>query len=118
MIHLHITAWVIALILLFVSVSKYKSGNGGKVPHMILRLFYLIIIFSGVMLFMSYANHTMELGLKAVIGIWVIVAMELIAVGTSKGKATKGAWIQFVIAFVLALILGFGRLPMGVQLFG
>lgn len=117
MIHLHITAWVIAVILLFVASAKYKTG-GGKVPHMILRLFYLIILFSGVMLFMSYSNHSGELALKAVVGLWAIAAMEMILVKSGKDKPTKGAWTQFWIAFILALVLGFGRLPLGVQLFG
>lgn len=117
MIHLHITAWILAVILLFVTASLYKKGKG-IAPHMILRLMYLVILFSGIMLFMDYANHTIELGIKVVAGLWVIVAMELISVKAKKGKPAKAWWIQFWIAFVIALILGFGRLPMGVQLFG
>ncbi len=117
MIHLHITAWILAIILLFVTVSLYKKGKG-TAPHMILRLMYLVIIFSGIMLFMDYANYTMELGIKIVAGLWVIVAMELISVKAKKGKSATAGWTQFWIAFVITLILGFGRLPMGVQLFG
>lgn len=117
MIHLHITAWIIAVILLFVTASLYKKGKG-TAPHMILRLMYLVILFSGIMLFMQYTSHTFELAIKLIVGLWVIVAMELISVKAKKGKSNTAGWTQFWIAFVLALILGFGRLPLGVQLFG
>lgn len=118
MIHLHITGWVVAFILLFITVPMYKSGNrSGKITHMILRLFYLIILFSGVMLFTQYANISGELILKVIAGLWAIVAMEFITVRTSKGKPTGGAWAQFIITVIIAIVLGFGRLPLGVQLF-
>lgn len=117
MIHLHITAWLIAVVLLFVTVSMYEKGKG-TVPHMIMRLMYLVIIFSGIMLFMSYASHSFELAIKLIVGLWAIVAMELTSVKAKKGKSTRAGWTQFWIAFILTLILGFGRLPLGVQLFG
>ena len=38
--HLHITAWVIGIILFFVTYSMLKSGNPkAKMVHMITRLF-------------------------------------------------------------------------------
>ncbi len=49
MTHWHITSWVVALILVFVSYGLYGSGKakGAKITHMILRLFYIIIILTG-----------------------------------------------------------------------
>lgn len=119
MIHLHITAWVLAFILLFVVTAFYKQGNmkPGKILHMILRLDYLLILYSGGSLFSNYSNWTGELILKVLAGIWVIVTMEMITVKTKKEKPTKSWWIQFVIVALIAIILGFGRLPLGVQLF-
>lgn len=118
MIHLHITGWVVAFILLFITVPMYKSGNrSGKITHMILRLFYLIILFSGIMLYMQSPNKGAELIIKVIAGLWAIVAMEMITVRTSKGNPAGGAWIQFVIVVIIAIVLGFGRLPLGVQLF-
>jgi hypothetical protein len=116
MAHLHITAWVIAFILLFVVQSMYKSGNKkpGKILHMILRLDYLVILYSGGNLFASYSNISAELIVKVIAGLWAIVSIELIAVKTGKGKPTKSWWIQFVIAALIAIILGFGRLPLGI----
>jgi len=117
--HLHITAWVIAFILLFVVTSFYKQGKAkpGKILHMILRLDYLIILFSGISLFFqyhSYSSHLGELIIKMLAGLWAIAAIEMISVKTNKEKPTKAWWIQFVIAALIAIILGFGRLPLGI----
>ena len=115
MAHLHITGWVIAIILLFVVSSLYKQGKGsGKIPHMILRLSYLVILFSGISLFFSYTQKPGELYVKVIAGLWAIVAMEMISVRTRKELPTKSWWIQFVIVVAIAIILGFGRLELGI----
>ncbi|TXL64019.1 DUF1516 family protein [Cerasibacillus terrae] len=119
--HLHITSWVLALILLIVVLVLHKQGKakGAKITHMIMRLDYLLILYSGGDLFGAYAKMGMsgsllgEVIAKTIAGIWVIAAIEMIAVKTAKGKSTKGAWIQLVIAFIITLILGFTRLTFG-----
>lgn len=124
MLHLHVTGWIVGIILLFVAYFLYKQGNekGGKIVHMILRLFYLIILLSGAhLLFSLYlTNFSMPLGPEAIVkglaGIWVIAAMEMILVKTKKQVSVKAFWIQFVIAFALVLIMGYMRLPHGVYL--
>jgi len=124
--HLHITAWALAIILLIITVTLYGKGNkkGGKITHMILRLDYLLILYSGGALLSylltndfsaSYGSSLLpESIVKGLAGLWAIVAMELISVKTAKGKPTKGAWIQLIIAVIITLILGFGRLPLQV----
>lgn len=117
MAHLHITAWALAIILLFVVSYLYKQDDSkvAKILHMILRLDYLLILFSGLMLFFSYSDKMNgELIVKVIAGIWTIVAMELITVKANKNQPSKGAWIQFVIAALIAITLGFTRLPLGV----
>ncbi|MGN8644627.1 YisL family protein [Gracilibacillus sp. HCP3S3_G5_1] len=124
--HLHITAWVVGLILLFITYALYKGGNkSGKMLHMILRLDYLLIVITGILLFTNYldvytgsAGTLGEVIVKMLAGVWVIGAMEMVLVRTSKSKATKGAWIQLIIALLLVIILGFGRLPIGFQFMG
>src|SRR5699024_12523682 len=92
-----IPACIICIILLFVTKSMYKKGKG-TAPHMILRVMYLIILFSGIMLFFDYANYSFELIIKAIAGLWVIVAMELISVKAKKGGSATAGWTQFWIA--------------------
>lgn len=116
MAHIHITGWVIAIILLFVVSNYYKQDKGsrGKILHMILRLSYLIILFSGISLFFSYTNKPWELFVKVIAGLWAIVAMEMITVRTRKQLPTRSWWIQFIIVAAIAIILGFGILELGV----
>ncbi|MFD1017808.1 YisL family protein [Thalassobacillus hwangdonensis] len=115
MAHLHITSWVLALILLLVVVSLYRSGNakGAKITQMVLRLDYLLILYSGGSLFASYENIGGLVIVKMLVGLWAIIAMELIGAKYKKQKPASGAWAQLAIAFVAALILGFGFLPLG-----
>src|SRR5690625_2844295 len=114
--HLHITGWVLAFILLFVVSNYYRQAKGsrGKVLHMILRLMYLVILFSGISLFMSYHQISGELIIKVVAGLWAIVSMEMITVRTRKQLPVKSWWYQFAAVALIAIILGFGRLPLGV----
>jgi len=115
MIHLHITGWVVAFILLFITFGMYKASKNAKVPHMILRLFYLIILGSGIGLLLSYHSFSGYLGeiiVKVLAGLWAIASMEMITVKASKGKATTAFWVQFVIAALIAIVLGFFRLPL------
>ncbi|MRH44192.1 DUF1516 family protein [Aquibacillus halophilus] len=118
MTHLHITSWALALILFVLALVFYKQGKkAGKILHMVLRLDYLLILYSGGDLLMEYLNSGTMLGevlVKSFAGLWLIAILEMILVKTKKDKPTKSFWIQLVIALVIVLVLGFGRLPMGV----
>jgi formate hydrogenlyase subunit 4 len=52
--------------------------------------------------------------LKAVVGIWVIGLFEMILSKVAQNRKTSVLWIQFVIAFLLVLYLGFDKLPMSI----
>ncbi|MFC0524830.1 YisL family protein [Pontibacillus salicampi] len=117
--HLHITSWVLALVLLGLSFWFYRGGRAkaGKITHMILRLDYLLILYSGGSLLGAYFGGSAMLGeaiVKALAGVWVIYAMEMILIRSSKSTSSRNGWIQFWIAIIIALVLGFGRLPLGV----
>jgi hypothetical protein len=116
--HLHITTWVVALILFFVANSLFKSGKEKpfKIVHMTLRLFYLLIIASGLQLLLSLAVISGEYIGKAILGIYVIAMMEMILVRAKKRKPTRVFWIQFVIVLIVVILLGL-RLPIGLRLF-
>ncbi|MGG1227061.1 YisL family protein [Bacillus halotolerans] len=118
MTHMHITSWVVALILLFVSYSLYSSGSakGAKITHMILRLFYIIIILTGAELFVRFANWNGEYPGKMLLGIITIGLMEMLLIRKKKEKSTGGLWIGFIIVLVLTVLLGL-HLPIGFRLF-
>lgn len=113
--HLHVGAWFIALVLVFVVVllNKQQKDRGAKIVQMILRLFYIVILISGVQLLWNYFHGSDYLVLalvKSFAGLWVISAMEMLSIRSSKGQSTKSSWVQLVIAFALAIVLGYGVL--------
>lgn len=111
MIHMHITAWVLGLLLFFVAYSMYTAGRKGKGVHMVLRLMYILIIVSGFMLYMGVSGMHMLYGLKMLAGLLVIGGMEMVLVKTSKKKPTGVVWTLFIISLIAVLSLGF-YLPM------
>ncbi len=113
--HAHITTWAIAIILFFVAVGLHNAGKnkGMKVVHMILRLFYLLIILTGALLFWKHQGLNPALyGIKGLVGIWVIGMLEMILIRLKKGKNTKMFWILLVVALACVLYLGL-KLPLG-----
>ncbi|WP_335870058.1 YisL family protein [Bacillus sp. 2205SS5-2] len=108
--HAHITTWVVALILFFVAYSLHRSGKAKamKIVHMVLRLFYLLIIVTGALLF--FYNQSLDpafYGVKMLVGFWVIGMFEMVLVRLKKGKETKMFWIQLIVSIVLVLYLGY-----------
>ena len=113
MIHAHITTWALTLILFFVALGLHKSGKarGMKVVQMILRLFYLLTIGTGIWI-LSSINIDMMYVIKSLVGIIVIAMIEMILVRLVKGKSTAVYWILLIISFALVLYLGFIKLPL------
>src|SRR5690625_7545420 len=114
MAHMHITSWVLAIILIILVSMFYKQGKAkpGKILHMILRLDYLFILYTGGSLlgdyFSSIIGHTGELVINVFAGLWTIMAMEMTGVSLSKVISEKSWVIQFVIAAIFAIAFGFG----------
>lgn len=111
----HISMWVLAIIIFFVALNM--TGKNLKIMMMINRVLYILIIATGVMLLMKLSNISGEYIGKAILGLWVIASMEMALNRRAKGKNNKSFLIQFWIAFILVLILGF-KLPLGIHLFG
>ncbi|HLQ71859.1 MAG TPA: YisL family protein [Bacillota bacterium] len=116
--HMHITSWVLAFILLVLVIMFHRQGKekASKIVHMILRLDFLFILYTGGSLFSNYIDSDMlpEAIVKVVAGLWAIIAMEMIALKVKKDLPSRSWMIQLIIAAVIAIALGFGRLPMGV----
>ncbi|UJL47601.1 YisL family protein [Virgibacillus sp. NKC19-16] len=116
--HLHVTSWVLAFILFAVAYILHKQGKakGSKIVQMILRLDYLLILYSGGALLANYFSGSAMMGeaiFKGIAGIWAVLAMEMILVKMTRREPTKSWWIQAIIAIVITIALGFGRLPGG-----
>lgn len=114
----HITAWSLSLILFVIALILNKRGNskGFKIVHMILRVFYLLIILTGGMLLLSLSHITVLYMVKAAAGLWVISLFEMILIRKGAKGRTNVLWIQFAVAFLFVLYLGF-KLPLGIKIF-
>lgn len=115
MTHLHITTWVIAVILFFVTYFKYRNGaeRGAKIIHMISRLFYILIILSGGMLITNFSYYAG----KMILGIIVIVFMEMTLVRAKKSKSVGIFMSLFIITLIAVIYMGFS-MPQGFHFFG
>lgn len=110
--HLHITTWVIALVLFLIAAL---SGKKMKAVHMILRLMYILVIVTGMALFLEWRDKIAESGMnydmKVLFGILVIGFMEMVLVRKNKGKSVNMFWVLFGIVLLVTLYLG---LSMGI----
>ena len=117
--HLHITTWVIGLILFFLAATGIVKSKG---VHMALRLFYILIIISGGALYYKYAiefrapEGGMDYDMKFLFGILLIGMMEMILVRQKKNKPTTIFWVLFAVFLFLTLFYGL-KLPVGMDFF-
>lgn len=86
--HFHIFTWVVGIILFLVAAVMADGTKGRKITHMIARLFYVLILISGVLLFVKYSSADAALyGVKFLLGLLTIGMMEMVLVRSEKEKA-------------------------------
>ena len=96
--HFHILTWVAGIIIFIVTAGLEKGTKGKKIGHMIARLFYVLILLSGFLLFMKYSSIDAALyGVKFLLGLLTIGMMEMILVRSAKEKSVKTFWILFFV---------------------
>ena len=115
--HFHIFTWVVGVILFLVAAVMAGGSKGQKIVHMTARLFYVLILVSGFILFMKYSSTDAALyGVKFLLGLVTIGLMEMVVVRSNKGKNVTSLWIFFFIFLFATMFLGF-KLPMGINWF-
>lgn len=115
--HLHIFSWVVGIIMFLIAATQPLDSKGRKITKIVLRVFYILIIITGVALFIRYMNMNAALyGVKFVFGIVTIGMMEMVLARQSKSKPTQLFWILFVVSLLITMFLGF-KLPIGLNFF-
>ncbi|WP_025786047.1 YisL family protein [Sporosarcina sp. D27] len=115
--HLHIFSWVVGIIMFLIAATQPLDSKGRKITKMVLRVFYILIIITGVALFIRYMDSNAALyGVKFVFGILTIGMMEMVLARQSKSKPTQLFWILFVVSLLITMFLGF-KLPIGLNFF-
>lgn len=111
--HLHITTWVIAIVLFLAAAFMNPESKGRKIVHMVLRLFYILVIITGLALFISNSSFdAMQYGLKFLFGLLTIGMMEMVLVRGKKQKSVTLFWVLFAVFLLVTMFYGF-KLPIG-----
>lgn len=106
--HFHILTWVAGIIIFIVTAGLESGTKGKKIAHMVTRLFYVLILLSGFMLFLEYSSMNAALyGVKFLLGLLTIGMMEMVLVRSAKNKSVKVFWILFFVFVLATLYLGF-----------
>ncbi|MEH7108793.1 MULTISPECIES: DUF1516 family protein [Bacillaceae] len=116
MTHAHITTIILTIILFGIILLLQNKGRSTKVLKMILRVMYLLIILTGVMMLFSLYKITILYVLKAVLGILMIGLFEMILAEGKKGKKVAVFWSLFLVILIVTVYLGL-KLPMGIYIF-
>ena len=123
MIHLHITAIVVSIILFLVVYFMYRGNNTAdnkvaKILHMVLRLFYLIVLFSGLMIYVgnmegiSNSGGHMQYGIKVLLGLLSVVFMEVSIVRFKKQSTSATMLMILTLVLIIATIVMGSVLPL------
>lgn len=111
--HLHLFSWIVGVVLFIIAALMATNSKGRKITHMIARLFFVLILVSGVLLFIRHQTIDSALyGVKFLLGLITIGLMEMVLVRSKKGKSVSTLWILFFIVLFATLFLGF-KLPVG-----
>ncbi len=110
---LHITTWVIALVLFFIAALSSKKLTG---VQMALRVFYILIIITGIALFLEHRDLIVSMNdgsgmtydMKVLFGILIIGFMEMILARKNKGKSSTIFWALFAVSVIAVFYLGLG----------
>lgn len=124
MLHLHLTALIIAVILFIAVYAMYKKDNTKEnktalILHMVLRVFYVLILFSGIMVYVgnmegiSNAGDHMRYGIKALLGLFSIGFMEMAVVRLKKKSAKASMFLIICLVLIVATVILGSILPLG-----
>jgi len=92
-----------------------RDSKGRKIVHMILRLFYILIVISGLALFIAHSSFdAMQYGLKFLFGLLTIGMMEMVLVRSKKQKPVTLFWVLFAVFLFVTMFFGF-KLPIGID---
>ncbi|SFE63861.1 Protein of unknown function [Bacillus sp. OV194] len=103
LLHTHSGSWAI-MVILFLITYFTKSQ---KITLMLQRLFYLIMIVTGVWM-LSILHFPLTYVLKGVLAIVLIGVMEMLVARKRKGSPMPAMWIVLIILLVVIVLMGYG----------
>ncbi|TSB48156.1 DUF1516 family protein [Alkalicoccobacillus porphyridii] len=106
----HAGSWAILILLFLASYFLFRWGKqkASKIVYMIVRLFYIIMLVSGVG--MLFNNMQLSFIIKGVLAIMLIGIMEVIMGRTKRKELTGSFWIVFAVLLAVVVALGYLKL--------
>jgi hypothetical protein len=103
-----VISWTITLILFIVTLILAKAGKPKpqKIFHMILRLFLVITLLTGIGLVFMWHFYGPSL-IKGALGIILLFLLETIVTKTRDHERTGIWWIVFAIDIILVFFYGY-----------
>jgi uncharacterized membrane protein SirB2 len=108
MLQLHVLSWSIGIpvfLLSFICLALNQK-KAHKVLQMVARLFFVLILISGIILLASVGFAGLAL-LKGILGIVLMGLMEMLVSRRRNGKPTGVFWILFFVVLGVILYIGF-----------
>lgn len=105
----HQGSWAFVVVLFIISFILYKANKekGANIVQMILRLFFVIMLASGILMVIGY-KFPLVFIVKGVLAVLLIGFMEM-ALGKTKRKENAATPLLLtVIALVVVALMGFG----------
>jgi len=101
---MHQGSWGFLFILFFITYYLYIKAKNK--PAMILRLFYVIMLFSGIGLVIAY-NFVIFYVIKGLIAVIMVALMEISCVRVKKGKKNLYAFYSGSILLIVVILMGY-----------
>lgn len=99
---MHAGSWLLTIVWFILS----SMFQGQKVTPLLQRVFYLIMIVSGISM-LSILDFPLTLVVKGLLALVMIGTMEIILARRRRQKTTLPLWIIFVIILVTVVLMGF-----------
>ncbi|SDI53737.1 DUF1516 family protein [Natribacillus halophilus] len=105
----HQGSWAFLPILFLIAFFLYRAGKntGGRILRIILGIFYLIMIVSGVGLLFELGFPAMFV-VKGILALLLIGFMEMALGKTKRGESAAVSFTLVVVTLVIVVLLGFG----------
>ncbi|MBF2452108.1 YisL family protein [Listeria welshimeri] len=107
--YVHLISWVAIVVLTVTALAIYsKSTKGFTILQMINRIFYILVILSGVMMVQYSVEQSWILAVfKILMGIIVIGVVEMLLSYRKQQKPTGMFLMIFIIVVLITVSLGF-----------
>ncbi|MCM2675393.1 DUF1516 family protein [Alkalicoccobacillus plakortidis] len=118
----HAGSWAFLLLFFLAAYFLFRFGKpkASKIIYMIVRLFYIIMLVSGIGMLVFNLNASADIGnfvsgnisflIKGLLAIMLIGIMEVIMGKTKRRETTGSLWIVFVVLMVAVVALGYLKL--------